>query len=65
MALYSGARIQTICTIRVFHIKEILAKQIVNSTDDTFKLRVGGKSIIDTKGNFESNLKIPGNPPSK
>lgn len=42
MALYSGARIQTICTIRVFHIKEILAKQIVNSTDDTFKLRVGG-----------------------
>ena len=58
-ALYTGARLQTICTIRAFHIKEIIAKQTVNSIDDTYTLRVGGKSIIDTKGGYEHNLKIP------
>ena len=42
-ALYTGARLQTICTIRAFHIKEIIAKQTVNSIDDTYTLRVGGK----------------------
>lgn len=59
MALYTGARLQTICTMRIFHIKETIAKQRVNSIDDTYTIRVGGKSIIDTKGNYEHNLKIP------
>ena len=59
MALYTGARLQTICTLRVIHIKEIIAKQAVNSIDDTYTLRVGGKSIIDTKGGYEQNLKLP------
>ena len=60
LALYTGARLQTICTIRAFHIKEMIAKQTVNNIDDTYTLRVGGKSIIDTKGGYEHNLKVPG-----
>lgn len=59
MALYTGARIQTICTMRVFHIREILTKQMPNSVDDTYTILIGGKSIIDTKGGYENNLKIP------
>lgn len=59
VALYTGARLQTICTIRVMHIKEMIAKQAVNIIDDTYTLRVGGKSIIDTKGGYEQNLKVP------
>lgn len=38
----------------------MIAKQTVNNIDDTYTLRVGGKSIIDTKGGYEHNLKVPG-----
>ena len=30
-----------------------------NSVDDTYSIRIGGKSIIDTKGGYEHNLKVP------
>lgn len=59
MALYTGARLQTICTLRVFHIKELLKKQMPNSFDDTYSIQIGGKSIIDTKGGYAQNLKVP------
>jgi len=59
MALYTGARLQSICTLRAFHIKELLTKQMPNSVDDTYSIRIGGKSIIDTKGGYEHNLKVP------
>ena len=59
MALYTGARLQTICTLRVMHIKEMISNQKVNSIDDTYTLKAGGKSIIDTKNGYELNLKIP------
>ncbi|GAA5015437.1 site-specific integrase [Acinetobacter puyangensis] len=59
IALYTGARLQTICTLRAFHIKELLTKQMPNSVDDTYSIRIGGKSIIDTKGGYEHNLKVP------
>lgn len=59
IALYTGARLQTICTIRAFHINELIAKQKVNTVDGTYTIKVGGKSIIDTKGGYEHNLKIP------
>lgn len=59
MALNTGARLQSICTLRAFHIKELLTKQMPNSVDDTYTIRIGGKSIIDTKGGYEHNLKVP------
>lgn len=59
MALYTGARIQTICTIRLIHITKLLSKRNINTIDNTYTMNVGGKSLIDTKGNYEQNLKIP------
>lgn len=59
MALYTGARLQTICTFRACHIKNLITKQKPNSADDTYTIRVGGKSFIDTKGGYEQNLKVP------
>ena len=35
MASYTGARLLTICTLRAFHIKDLLTKQKPNSVDDT------------------------------
>lgn len=59
VALYTGARLQTICTIRILHIKELITKQKINSADNTYTIKIGGKSLIDTKGGYEQNLKIP------
>lgn len=58
LALFSGARIQTICTLRVFNIKD-LKKKNPNKFDDTYSLKVGSGTVIDTKNGTNITLKIP------
>lgn len=59
MALYTGARIQTICTFRISHIKKLIETAIRSPIDNTLIIRVGGKSLIDSKGGYEQDLFIP------
>lgn len=58
LSLFSGARIQTVCTIRVFNIKE-LKKKNPDKFDDSYSLKVGKGTFIDTKNGTQQILKIP------
>nr|WP_252509901.1 site-specific integrase [Acinetobacter lwoffii] len=55
IALFTGARIQTICTLRVKNLKNmpLLADK------ETYKLEVGGTTGVDTKKRKPQNLLIP------
>lgn len=56
-ALKTGARSQTISTIRVKHIKEILIQKTV--LDNRLKLTVGNGTSIDSKFSSEMAIYIP------
>lgn len=58
LALFSGARIQTVCTLRVFNIKN-LKKNNPDSFDDAYALKVGSNTVVDTKNGTNLTLKIP------
>lgn len=58
LSLFSGARIQTVCTLRVFNIKD-LKKKNPGKFDDAYSLKVGGGTGIDTKNGTQMILKIP------
>lgn len=58
LALYTGARLQTVCTMRVKNIEDLL-KQTPNPLDDTYSLEVGSKTNIDTKFGVSMKIKIP------
>lgn len=58
LALFSGARIQTICTLRVFNIKD-LKKNNPDKFDDTYSLKVGSGTVVDTKNGTSITLKVP------
>lgn len=59
LALYTGARIQTICTFRISQIKDLIKNATPFAKDNTYVLRVGGRSIIDTKWGYAIDLFIP------
>ncbi|WP_182003001.1 tyrosine-type recombinase/integrase [Acinetobacter lactucae] len=58
LALFTGARIQTICTLRVFNIKELKEKN-PDPFDDAYTLIVGSTTIVDTKNGTKLTIKIP------
>ncbi len=58
IALFTGARIQTVCTLRVSSLLE-LKKKNINKFDDTYSLNVGSGTPIDTKNGTKMVLKIP------
>lgn len=58
LALYTGARLQTVCTIRVQNIKN-LENQTADPFDDTYSLKVGANTVIDTKYGISMRIKIP------
>lgn len=58
IALFSGARIQTVCTLRVFNILE-LKKKKPNPADDTYALEVGSSTVVDTKNGTQLTIRIP------
>lgn len=59
LGIHTGARLQTICTLRVKDIKNLLINSIPRKYDDTYALTVGGNSGIDTKNNKKIKLYIP------
>ncbi|ENW31382.1 Phage integrase family protein [Prolinoborus fasciculus] len=58
VALYTGARIQTVCTLRVRNLLE-LKKNKINEFDDTYSLKIGHGTPIDSKNGTRMVLKIP------
>lgn len=58
LALYTGARLQTVCTIRVHHIKSLKDKK-PDPFDNTYPLEVGRNTTIDTKFGISNIIKIP------
>lgn len=58
LALNSGARLQTVCTIRVQSILD-LKNQTADPFDDTYSLEVGANTVIDTKYGISMSIKIP------
>lgn len=58
VALYTGARIQTVCTLRVANLLE-LENTKINEFDDTYSLRIGYGTPIDSKNGTRMALKIP------
>ncbi|WP_111811622.1 tyrosine-type recombinase/integrase [Acinetobacter soli] len=57
-SLLTGARIQTVCTLRVHHIKDLIKKNL-KDTNNNYILNTGGNTGIDTKKNKELCLKVP------
>lgn len=57
LSLYTGARLQTVATIRVFNIKKL--KERVPDRFKAYSLTVGSGSVIDTKNGTQITLKIP------
>jgi integrase len=53
VALFTGARIQTVCTLRVKHVKEMLKSKSVRGE---FLLKVGPGTDIDTKNDVNYRL---------
>ncbi|MFV7443446.1 hypothetical protein ACNPMZ_12060 [Acinetobacter pittii] len=58
IAFHSGARLQTICTIKVKNIKDLLVNNDITS-NNTYILRVGAGSGIDSKGDIPYFLELP------
>lgn len=58
LALYTGARLQTVCTIRVHNIKSLKDKK-PDPFDNTYSLKVGRNTTIDTKFGISNIIKIP------
>lgn len=58
IAFHSGARLQTICTIKVKTINNLIQTQKPTS-NNTYILRVGAGSGIDSKGNIPYILELP------
>ncbi|WP_180175101.1 site-specific integrase [Acinetobacter sp. YH01022] len=59
-SLTTGARLQTICTLRVKDIKSLMSQlKKSNSHKQAVHLRVGGNTGIDTKRNKEIILEVP------
>lgn len=58
LALYTGARLQTVCTIRVHNIKTLKDKK-PDPFDDAYALEVGRNTAIDTKFGISNIIKIP------
>jgi len=58
IALYSGARIQTICTLRVFNIINLKAIN-PDPFDDSYAIKVGSNTLVDTKNGTQLIIKIP------
>ncbi|NNH39581.1 tyrosine-type recombinase/integrase [Acinetobacter terrae] len=60
-SLLTGARLQTICTLRIYHIKMLInkIKKSPNELFNSVNLKVGGKTEVDTKNNKELILRIP------
>jgi len=56
VALFTGARIQTVCTLRVKHLKAILKSRPVNGE---CLLKVGRGTDIDTKNDLNYRLHVP------
>lgn len=54
IALFTGARIQTICTIRVRHIWKAL------DGDGDLRMPIGAGTGVDTKSGRQMTLKVPG-----
>ncbi|MDW3025737.1 site-specific integrase [Acinetobacter baumannii] len=59
VSLLTGARLQTIGTLRVFHIKSLIKKIRKDQTGENFKLNVGGKTGVDTKMNKTLSIIFP------
>lgn len=55
IALFTGARIQTICTLRVKHLKNLP----LMSDKKTYKLTVGNETGVDTKNGKKHHLELP------
>ncbi|MGK8801164.1 tyrosine-type recombinase/integrase [Acinetobacter seifertii] len=58
LALHTGARLQTVCTLRVHNIKSLKDKK-PDPFDNTYALEVGGNTTIDTKFGISNIIKIP------
>ncbi len=58
-SLMTGARIQTICTLRVYHIKSLINKAKKDAINKNYKLYVGVKTGVDTKRNKDLCLIVP------
>lgn len=65
-SLLTGARLQTICTLKIYHIKKLINKINNEQSEHTnngmlksYKLRVGGRTGVDTKKNKELSLRLP------
>lgn len=56
VALFTGARIQTVCTLRIKHLKDILKSKPIGGE---FLLKVGPGTDIDTKNNVNYRLHFP------
>ncbi|MEB6625380.1 tyrosine-type recombinase/integrase [Acinetobacter pittii] len=61
ISLLTGARIQTIGTLKVYHLKELLKKLKENQNIKTHILHTGLNTGIDTKHNKPLNLYFPKN----
>lgn len=58
LSLYTGARLQTVLTIRVFNLKR-LKEKVPDKFDNAYSLLIGNGSVIDTKNGTQMQLKIP------
>lgn len=56
-ALHTGARLQTVCTIKKHHILDLKTNGKINSNDNTYSIKVG--RTIDTKNGAVYSLRIP------
>ena len=56
-ALHTGARLQTVCTLKKQHILDLKRNSKINSNDNTYSISVGG--TIDTKDGAKYTLRIP------
>ncbi|KUM13746.1 hypothetical protein AV645_12860 [Acinetobacter calcoaceticus] len=58
IAFHSGARLQSICTIKVKNINDLITKDKITS-NKTYTLRIGAGSGIDSKGDIPYILELP------
>ena len=56
-ALHTGARLQTVCTVKKQHILDLKRNGKINSNDNTYSIKIG--RTIDTKNKTTFSLRIP------
>ena len=61
ISLLTGARIQTIGTLKVYHLKQLIKKIKENQINNTYILQAGANTGVDTKFNKSLNLYFPKN----